>query len=75
MQSWCWLIEVLRVKYLNKMIAQDHRFIKKIASHTQTFRPFNSAAVTLAGIETAYMIRKGQFDRPARPVSSNLRNW
>ncbi len=29
----------------------------------QTFKSLNSAAATLAGIEVAHMIRKGQFDR------------
>jgi len=32
----------------------------------QTFKSFNSAAATLAGIEVAHMIRKGQFDRPGK---------
>lgn len=63
LQSWCWLIEVLQVKYLKYIIEQDHRFIKKITRPIQTFKSFNSAAATLAGIETAHMIRKGQFDR------------
>ena len=29
----------------------------------QTFKSFNSAAATLAGIEVAHMIREGQFDQ------------
>jgi putative transposase len=28
--GWCWLIEVLPVKYLNDINEQDHRFIKRI---------------------------------------------
>ena len=66
MNSWCWLIDVLQVKYLNNIIEQDHRFIKKIPRPMQTFKSFNSAAATLAGIEVAHMIRKGQFNRPAK---------
>lgn len=64
MNNWCWLIDVLQVKYLNNIIEQDHRFIKKITRPMQTFKSFNSAAATLAGIEVAHMIRKGQFQRP-----------
>jgi transposase-like protein len=41
LQSWCWLIEVLQVKYLNNIIEQDHRFIKKITRPIQTFKSFN----------------------------------
>jgi putative transposase len=62
-QGWRWLIEVLQVKYLNNIIEQDHRFIKKITRPIQTFKSFNSAAATLAGIEVAHMIRKGQFNQ------------
>nr|WP_281256112.1 DDE-type integrase/transposase/recombinase [Puniceibacterium antarcticum] len=63
MKSWCWLNDVLQVKYLNNIIEQDHRFIKRITRPMQTFKSLNSAAATLAGIEVAHMIRKGQFDR------------
>ena len=66
MHNWCWLIAVLQVKYLNNIIEQDHRFIKKITRPMQTFKSFNSAAATLAGIEVAHMIRKGQFDRSGK---------
>ena len=54
-------IEILRIKYLNNIIEQDHRFIKKITRPTLGFKAFHSAAATLAGIEVAHMIRKKQF--------------
>ena len=54
-------IEILRVKYLNNIVEQDHRFIKKITRPTLGFKAFHSAAATLAGIEVAHMIRKQQF--------------
>ena len=54
-------IEILRVKYLNNIVEQDHRFIKKIARPALGFKAFHSAAATLAGIEVAHMIRKQQF--------------
>ncbi|MFK5979543.1 MAG: IS6 family transposase, partial [Rhizobiaceae bacterium] len=54
-------IEILRVKYLNNIIEQDHRFIKKITRPTLGFKAFDSAVATLAGIEVAHMIRKKQF--------------
>jgi putative transposase len=59
--GWFWLIEVLQVKYLNNIIEQDHRFIKKLTRPTMGFKSFASAQATLAGIETAHMIRKGQL--------------
>jgi putative transposase len=63
MCGWSWLITVRRTKYLNNIIEQDHRFIKKFTTPMQTFKSLNSASATLAGIEVAHMIRKGQFEQ------------
>jgi len=66
MCGWCWLITVRRTKYLNNIIEQDHRFIKKLTRPMQTFKSLNSASATLDGIEVAHMIRKSQFDEPEK---------
>ncbi|KGB80638.1 integrase, partial [Rhodovulum sp. NI22] len=55
-------IKILQVKYLNNILEQDHRFIKRITGRMLGFKEFHSASATLDGIETAHMIRKGQFD-------------
>jgi len=55
-------IKILQVKYLNNIVEQDHRFIKRITRPMLGFKAFHSADATLAGIETAHMIRKGQLD-------------
>lgn len=54
-------VEILQVKYLNNILEQDHRFIKRITRPMMGFKAFHSAAATIAGIETAQMIRKGQI--------------
>lgn len=54
-------IEMVRIKYLNNMIEQDHRTIKKRIRPMLGFKSFASASATLEGIEVANMIRKGQF--------------
>jgi putative transposase len=54
-------IDILQVKYLNNIVEQDHRFIKKITKPMMNFKAFHSASATLAGIELAHMIRKKQF--------------
>ena len=54
-------IEILQVKYLNNILEQDHRFIKRITRPMMGFKAFHSAAATLAGIEIAHMIRKKQI--------------
>ncbi len=54
-------IEMVRIKYLNNMVEQDHRTIKKRIRPMLGFKSFVSASATLEGIEVANMIRKGQF--------------
>ena len=54
-------VEILQIKYLNNLIEQDHRFIKKITKPMMGFKAFHSAKATIDGIETAHMIRKGQL--------------
>ena len=54
-------IEIVRRKFLNNIIDQDHRFIKRRTRPMLGFKSFESASATLDGIEVAQMIRKGQF--------------
>ena len=54
-------IKILQVKYLNNILEQDHRFIKRITGRMLCFKACHSASATLEGIETAHMIPKGQF--------------
>lgn len=53
-----------RVKYLNNVREQDHRFIRRRWRVMQCFRSFHTAERTLEGIEAAHMMRKGQVKRP-----------
>tara|TARA_R110002049_G_scaffold99767_3_gene242798 strand:- start:55 stop:741 length:687 start_codon:yes stop_codon:yes gene_type:complete len=62
LRGWFWLIDIFQVKYLNNIIEQDHRFIKKLTRPMKGFKSFRSASATLAGIEVAHMIHKGQFE-------------
>jgi transposase-like protein len=52
-----------RIKYLNNVIEQDHRFIKKKVRASQCFKSFHTAERTLEGIESINMLRKGQVKR------------
>jgi putative transposase len=54
-------INVRQVKYLNNIVEQDHRFIKKITKPMKGFKEFHSAKVTLSGIELHHMLRKEQY--------------
>jgi len=48
-------------KYLNNIVEQDHRNIKRRISICTGFKEFESAQRTLAGIEVVNIIRKGQM--------------
>ncbi|MBM3605477.1 MAG: IS6 family transposase [Alphaproteobacteria bacterium] len=61
------LIEMVRIKYLNNLVEQDHRFIKRRVRPVLGFKSFTSAASTIAGIDVVNMIRKGQFRPELRP--------
>jgi DNA-binding winged helix-turn-helix (wHTH) protein len=54
-----------RVKYLNNVIEQDHRFVKKRVRASQCFKRFHTAERTLEGVEAVNMMRKGQVKRLA----------
>ena len=54
-------IVVRQVKYLNNIVEQDHRAIKRVTRPMLNFKSFRSARCVLAGIELMHLIRKGQF--------------
>lgn len=48
-----------QVKYLNNIVEQDHRFIKRLTKPGMGFQSFNTARHTLRGFEAMNMILKG----------------
>ena len=54
-------ILVRQIKYLNNIVEQDHRAIKRVTRPMLNFKSFRSAKTILAGIELMHMIRKGEF--------------
>jgi transposase, IS6 family len=53
------------VQYLNNVLEQDHRAIKRRVRASQHFRSFWGAWRTIAGYEAIHMIRKGQARQSA----------
>ena len=58
--------ELRQNKYLNNIIEQDHRFIKRLVNPGMGFGSFNTARRTLRGYEAMNMIRKGQINGVAK---------
>jgi transposase-like protein len=63
-------IEMRQCKYLNNIVEQDHRAIKRIIRPMLGFKSLCCARILLAGIETMHMIRKGQLGQPKGQVAS-----
>jgi transposase, IS6 family len=53
-------VRLRQCRYLNNVVEQDHRFVKKRAWLAKGYGSFQSAWRTLQGIETMNMIRKGR---------------
>jgi transposase-like protein len=65
-------VRVRSSKYLNNGIEQDHRRVKQRIRPMLGVKRFNTAAVTISGIELAAKIRKHQFrvgKLPGRPLT------
>ena len=54
-------IEIRQSKYLNNLVEQDHRAVKRIVRPRLGFQSFRSTRVTRSGIELMHMIKKGQI--------------
>jgi transposase-like protein len=52
-----------RVKYLNNIIEQDHRFIEKRVRACLGYGSLDTAERTLQGVEAMNIMRKGQVKR------------
>ncbi|MFL0574775.1 MULTISPECIES: IS6 family transposase [Priestia] len=63
-------IQIRQVKYLNNMVEQDHRFIKKRVRSMLELKSFRTATYILSGIEAMYMIKKKQVHQGVKPAQN-----
>jgi putative transposase len=55
------IIAIRQVKYLNNVIEQDHRAVKRVTRPMLGFKAFEAAQGTLAGVELMHMLKKQQM--------------
>jgi len=67
--------EIRQVKYLNNIVEQDHRFIKRLVKPGLGFQSFHTAVRTLKGYEIMNMIRKGQIKEIKKGEIKNQINF
>ncbi|MDM5186078.1 IS6 family transposase [Bacillus sp. DX4.1] len=54
-------IQIRQVKYLNNIVEQDHRFIKRRVRSMLGLKSFKTAISILSGVEAMHMMKKGQL--------------
>ena len=54
-------IAIRKTKYLNNIVEQDHRGVKRVTRPMLGFKSFDAAQNTLVGIELMHMIKKKQM--------------
>jgi IS6 family transposase len=59
-------VRLRQCKYLNNIVEQDHRSVKKRTWLAKGYGSFPSASRTLEGIETLNMVRKGRVNWVAK---------
>ncbi len=59
-------IIIRQVKYLNNVVEQDHRCVKRVTRPMLGFKSFDAAQQTLAGVELMHMLKKGLLVVEAR---------
>ena len=51
-------VVIRQCRYLNNIVEQDHRAVKRITRPIQGFKDFRCAGIILGGVELMHMIRK-----------------
>ncbi len=63
-------IVIRHSKYLNNIVEQDHRAVKRLTHPMLGFKSFWAACCTIGGIEVMHAIRKGQLRTTGNPLST-----
>ena len=63
-------IKIRQSKYLNNVVEQDHRAIKRVVRPMLGFKNLRCACIVLCGIELIRMIAKGQMQTSGAPERS-----
>ncbi|RAS77286.1 IS6 family transposase [Priestia endophytica] len=66
-------IQIRQVKYLNNIVEQDHRFIKKRVRSMLGFKSYETATSILSGIESMNMIKKKQIHQGMKSAQNEVK--
>lgn len=62
------MTDIRQIKYLNNIVEQDHRRVKRITKATLGFKSFEAAKATIAGAELYSMLKKNQHIDDGMPA-------
>src|SRR3954454_11434914 len=65
-------MQLRQKKYLNNIVEQDHRFIKKRVRSMLGLKSFRTATYILSGIEAMHMIKKKQVHQGVKSVQNEV---
>lgn len=66
-------IQIRQIKYLNNIVEQDHRIIKKRVRSMLGLKSFHTAKFILFGIEAMHIIKKGQLTLRDKSVQNQVK--
>ncbi|MGH1145977.1 IS6 family transposase [Bacillus pseudomycoides] len=65
-------IQIRQVKYLNNIVEQDHRFIKKRVRSMLGSKSYETATSILSGVEAMHMMKKGQLNLQVKSAQNEV---
>ncbi|UYX52241.1 DDE-type integrase/transposase/recombinase [Bacillus thuringiensis] len=65
-------MQLRQVRYLNNIVEQDHRFIKKRVRSMLGFKSFKTATSILSGVEAMHMMKKGQLHQQVKSIQNEV---
>ncbi|WP_243526887.1 IS6 family transposase [Bacillus pseudomycoides] len=65
-------IQLRQVSYLNNIVEQDHRFIKKRVRSMLGFKSYETATSILSGVEAMHMMKKGKLNLQVKSAQNEV---
>ncbi|USK68687.1 IS6 family transposase [Peribacillus asahii] len=65
-------IQIRQVRYLNNIVEQDHRFIKKRVRSMLGFKSYETATSVLSGVEAMHMMKKRQLHPQVKSAQNEV---
>jgi len=67
-------VKLRQKKYLNNIVEQNHRGIKRLVKPGMGFGSFNTARRTIKGYEIMHMLKKGQIEKVEKGAVKGVRS-